>query len=151
MLRRQPHRRSTIMLAIAVTLIGAVAIAAATSWTISLAAGSKAQALTPAVTPPPTGVTATCVSSSADQVTVTWTAETGAKTYTVYYSTTGTSPWTSAGSVTAPTATWTSAASAIPNGSYYFAVTTTLTDTNWAASAQSSISAKRTLGTSSCA
>jgi hypothetical protein len=81
---------------------------------------------------------------------VTWTAETGAQTYTVYDSTTSaTGPWTSIGTATAPTVTFTSAS--LTAGGYYFAVTTTLSDAAWGASTQSTASAKRTIGSASCA
>lgn len=147
----RPRRATALAVVIALLAVGTAV--GATLWTVSLGTGSKGQAQTPSATPVPTGVTATCFSGTADRVTVTWTAETGAKTYTVYYSTASTGPWNAApsGSITAPTVTYTSGSGAIPNGSYYFAVTTQLTDTSWAASTQSAASAKRTLGTNSCA
>ena len=142
--------RRIAALAIAASVLGGASIAVATAWTVSLAAGSKAQAQTPSATPVPTGVTATCVSGVQTKVTVTWTAETGAQTYTVYDSTTSaTGPWTSIGTATAPTVTFTSGS--LTAGGYYFAVTTTLSDAAWGASTQSTASANRTIGSASCA
>ncbi len=146
---KRPHlTRKVGALAIVVALIGTVGIAAATAWTVSLAAGSNAQAQTPAATPVPTGVTSACATGT--KVTVTWTAETGAASYTVYDSTSSaTGPWTSLGTGTSPytTASLTGTAGGT---SYWFAVTTTLTDSGWGASTQSTASAKRTITTSTC-
>jgi hypothetical protein len=146
---RRHYSRTAVGLAIAVTLLGAAGIAAATAWTVSLAAGSKAQAQTPTATPAPTGVTATCATGT--KVTVSWTAETGAASYTVYDSTTSaTGPWTSLGTGTSPFTTASLTGTSGGTG-YWFAVTTTLTDAAWGASTQSTASAKRTITTTTCA
>ena len=70
---------------------------------------------------------------------VSWTAETGASSYTIYDSTTSiTGPWTSLASGQTGTSYTTAALSGTSGGTnYWFAVATKLTDTNWTLSTQS--------------
>ena len=142
-------RRIRIAVVAALAIAGGVAgTAVATAWTVSLNAGSAAQGQSPAAPPAPATPTSAC--STGTKVTVSWTAVTGAKSYSVYKATSTSGPWTLLGSVTAPTVTYTSAA-ITPAGTYYFAVTMTTNDTNWPASTQSAASAARTITATSCA
>lgn len=134
-------------IAAAAVMLGYAGTAVGTSWTVALSTGSSAQGQSPAAPPAPARPTATCATGAT--VTVTWTAVTGAKSYSVYRGATTSGPWTLLGSVTAPTVTHTSGRLAA--GTYYFAVTMTSHDTNWPASTHSNASAARTITGSTCA
>jgi hypothetical protein len=134
-------------IAAAAVVLGYAGTALGTSWTVALNTGSSAQGQSPAAPPAPATPTATCATGAT--VKVTWTAVTGAKTYSVYRGTTTTGPWTLLGSVTSPTVTYTT--TTLAAGSYYFAVTMTSNDANWPASTQSTASAKRTITGGACA
>jgi len=124
-------------------LLAAVVPAAASNWTISLAAGSKGEAQAQPVPAAPSGVSDVCVSSTQQKVTVSWSAVAHTTTYTVLKST------TSAGTYT-PTATgvtttsWTSGT--LTAGNYYFKVEAYV-GTNWV-SAESSATGETTIATS---
>lgn len=128
--------------------VGYAATAAATAWTVSLNTGSSAQGQSRAAPPAPPTPTSAC--STGTKVTVTWTAVTGAKNYSVYKGHSTRGPWTLLGSVTAPTVTYTSAA-LTPAGTYYFAVRMTSDDSHWPASTHSTASAQRTVTSTTCA
>jgi hypothetical protein len=123
-----------LFFAIALT---AASASAATKWTVATGGSNStfARSLTPSA---PTGVTATCVSSTTTKVTVTWTAASHATGYTVYDSkTSGT--YTSIGTTT--TRSFTTAA--LTSGRYRFEVATSI-GTKWK-SGRSSQSSSRTI------
>ena len=92
----------------------------ATSWVVTLAAGSAAEAHSASAPPAPTGVAATCVSPTNDKVKVSWSAVTGAASYAVYQSTTAaTGPYSQVASGIA-TLSWTSGG--LSTGNYWFEV-----------------------------
>jgi hypothetical protein len=137
-----------VAIGVAAIAIGYGGTAVATSWTVALNTGSSAQGQSPATPPPPTPApVATCGAGAT--VKVTWTAVTGAKTYTAYRGPSAAGPWTSIGTATAPTVTVTSGT--LTAGTYYFAVTMTTNDAAWPASAQSAASGTRTITGSTCA
>jgi hypothetical protein len=118
--------------------------ASAWNWKPALSAGNKAEAEALPAPSAPTGVSATCVSSSLKEITVSWGAVTHASTYTVYDSTTSASG-TYASKATGVTATsWTSASLAVDN--YWFEVTAYV-GTKWL-SAYSAASAETTIASS---
>ena len=139
-------RKAQLATGAALAVLAAPAAASAAGWSLNLAAGSQGQSTGGALPSAPTGVTATCVSSTQRQVTVTWAASAHATSYAVYDSTTtvgGTYTLIASG-VTATS--WTSGTLSV--GSYWFEIVAQA-GTNWA-SAKSSASAKRTIGGSSC-
>ncbi len=136
-----------LAIGVAAVVVGYGGTALATSWTVSLNTGSSAQGQAPATPPPPATPTATCATGAT--VKVTWTAVTGAKTYTAYRGPSTTGPWTSIGTATAPTVTVTSGT--LTAGTYYFAVTMTTNDAAWPTSVQSTASGSRTITGSTCA
>lgn len=101
-------------------VLASVVPAAGSSWSLALAAGSKAEAQARPGPAAPSGVNDVCVSPSGRTVTVSWNAVADASSYTVFKSTT-----TSTGSYTS-TATgvtgnsWTSGPLAA--GNYWFKV-----------------------------
>jgi hypothetical protein len=137
-----------LAIGVAAVVIGYGGTALATSWTVALNTGSSAQGQSPATPPAPSPApTATCAVGAT--VKVTWTAVTGAKTYTAYRGPSTTGPWTSIGTATAPTVTVTSGT--LASGTYYFAVTMTTNDAAWPTSAQSAASGSRTISGLTCA
>ena len=136
-----------LAIGVAAVAVGYGGTAVATSWTVALNTGSSAQGHAPATPPPPATPTATCATGAT--VKVTWTAVTGAKTYTAYRGPTTTGPWTSIGTATAPTVTVTS--TTLAAGTYYFAVTMTTNDAAWPTSVQSTARGARIITGSTCA
>lgn len=122
--------RRSALIAITLATVAAVAVPsaeAAPSWTVQLAANSKAQATAQAVPSPPGSVTSTC-SLVALQVTVTWTAVAHAASYTVYQSTTGANGTYSVVATGVATTSWTSPVLVL--GTYFYEVTATI-GSNW--------------------
>jgi hypothetical protein len=141
-----PRRYRRLIAVAAVGLALGCAGAALGAWTVALNAGSTAEGQSPAKPPAPATPTAAC--STGTKVTVSWTALTGAKNYTVYDGPSATGPWTSLSTVTTTSFT---TASLTPAGTYYFAVVMTTNDANWPSSAQSTASAPRTITATTCA
>jgi hypothetical protein len=135
-----------IVIGVVAAIAGFAGTAIATSWTVTLNAGSSSEGQSPAKPPAPATPTAAC--STGTKVTVSWTALTGAKNYTVYDGPSTSGPWTSLGTVTTTSFT---TASLTPAGTYYFAVTMTTNDANWLSSTQSTASTPRTITTTTCA
>jgi hypothetical protein len=105
---------------------------AATNWTVSLQTGSGGEAQSIAASPP-TGATATCTSSSAKTIIVTWTTpspSTHVTSYTVYEakSTTGTpGPYNSL--TTSTTSSYTT--TTLSKDNYWFEVVAVYTSSTW--------------------
>ncbi len=126
---------------------GALSAAAlASTWTIALHSGSAGESEGSTKPAAPTGVTASCVSSTQQKVTVTWSAVAHASTYTVYDSTTSSSSGYSVIASGVTTSSWTSGT--LSTGSYWFEVVAVV-GSNWA-SAKSAATAQRTIASSSC-
>lgn len=121
-------------------LVGASA-GASVHWTLGLSSASAAQSKMGSKPAAPGGVTAACVSSSADEVVVSWNAVSHATGYKVYKSKTSGS-YASAGSAT--THSWTSGA--LTSGSYTFKVTTSV-GAHWTSTKSSATSPARTIAT----
>jgi endoglucanase len=121
----------------------------ATTWVVQLAAGSAAEAHSAGAPAAPTGVAAACVSPTNDKVTVTWSAVTGASTYSVYQSTTAAGgPYSQVASGIA-TLSW--ASGGLSTGNYWFEVTA-LQGSNWvsALSAATAESTTKSTGGKTC-
>jgi hypothetical protein len=104
------------------------AIAAASSWSNLLAAGSHGEAQTQGIPAAPSPVSAACTSATAKTIKVTWGAVAHASSYSVYKSTTSA---TSGFAVTASGVTaspWTSGT--LSNATYWFEVSA-LIGSNW--------------------
>ena len=125
---------------VAVAAVLATAPALATTWAVSLAAGSKGQATANTVPAAPTNVVATCSLVSL-QITVTWNAVPHATSYTVYQSTSGANGTYSAVATGVTATTWTSGILLL--GTYYYKVTATY-GTTWEG-AQSAATAGHTI------
>jgi len=108
--------------------------AAATKWTITLKTGSKGEAKSSFSAP--TGVVGTCVSSSENIITVSWTALAHATSYTVYDSTTSSSAGFSVIASTVSGTSWTSGS--LGAGTYWFQVSSHVSNWTSANSASSS-------------
>jgi hypothetical protein len=86
---RSIQRRLTDL--VVVLVASGSAVACASTWQLGLSASAAGQARSATAPAAPTGVTATCVSSSQNKLTVTWGAVTRATSYTLYYSITSSS------------------------------------------------------------
>ncbi|MGO8875567.1 MAG: hypothetical protein ACLQNG_07370 [Acidimicrobiales bacterium] len=118
--------------------------ALASTWLLVLKSGSSAEAHAQPAPSTPTGVSATCVSSSEQKVTVAWTTVTHASSYTIFDSTTSaTTGYVSAASGVSGTP-WTSGTLSAAN--YWFEVAAYV-GTTWV-SANSSATAETTIKTS---
>ncbi len=118
----------------------------ASTWALVLHVGSKGEAKAQAAPSAPTGVSAACVSSSLQEVVVSWSAVTHASSYTVYDSTTSSSSGYAAAATGVSGTTWTSGTLSAAN--YWFEVAVYV-GTNWvstksAATGESTISSSGT-------
>jgi hypothetical protein len=128
-------------------VLGVPGTAWASTWAVHLQASSQGQSRAQAAPSAPTGVTATCTSSSLTTIKVTWAAVTHATTYTVYKSTTSSSSGYSVTTTGVVGTSWTSGS--LANASYWFEMVAVV-GTNWTG-AQSSATAQRIITTSHCA
>jgi hypothetical protein len=117
--------------------------AAGSNWTLSLAAGSKAEAQAQPAPAAPTGVSDVCVSSSGRTVTVSWNAVADASTYTVFKSTTTSGGSYSSTATGVATNSWTSGT--LTAGNYWFKVEAYV-GTKWV-SVQSAATGETTIAT----
>jgi cellulose 1,4-beta-cellobiosidase len=121
--------------------------AASTGWSPGLTQGSHGEAHSGALPSAPAKPGASCVSSTAQQITVTWTASAHATTYSIYQSTTSATAGFTVTATGITTTSWTSPIQ-LATGSYWFKVIAT-TGTKWAG-AQSTATVQRTIGSGSC-
>ena len=93
MARRVSARWLVLTVALTLGLLGQVQPAggAGTRWSVTLKAGSGGEAASLTAAPPPSGVTAVCVSTTGYTIKVSWTAPAHASTYNVLVSTTSNS------------------------------------------------------------
>ena len=131
---------------IVAALLGMVVPAAASNWTLSLKTGSTAEAQAQTGPAAPIGVSDVCVSSSQQEVTVSWSAVAHAATYTIYKSTTTSTGSYSSTATGVTTTTWTSGT--LTTGNYYFKVAAYV-GSKWLG-AQSAATAESTIATNSC-
>jgi hypothetical protein len=144
MARRLTLRWVLFAVVLAVSLASGIQPAAGTSWTVSLKTGSGGEAASIAASPP-TGVTATCVSSTGYTIKISWTApNTHVTSYTVYQATsTTTTPGTYASVKTGVTTTsWTTGT--LTTGENYWYEVVSLFGTIWT-SAKSSATGETTI------
>jgi hypothetical protein len=125
----------------------APAEAASAGWSPALTQGSHGEAQSGTLPSAPGKPGSSCVSSTARQITVTWTASVRATTYSIYQSTTSATTGFTVTATGITTTSWTSPAQ-LAAGSYWFKVVAT-TGTKWAG-AQSTATAQRTIGSGSC-
>jgi hypothetical protein len=139
------------VVALTAALIGVCAVALATTWTIALQTGSSGEAHSQAAPAAPKGVTAVCTSGTAKTVKVSWTADPGAKNYTVADATVAsTGPYTSI--VTGQTGTSYTTAALTAGKSYWFEVLMVPTDAAWPSSPYSApTSPARVISSGGCA
>jgi hypothetical protein len=116
----------------------------ASSWTLTLQAGSAAEAQAQAAPLAPTGVSAACVSSTEREVKVTWGAVAHTSSYTVYDSTTSSSSGYASVATGQTGTSWTSGT--LSAGNYWFKVAAYV-GTKWV-SANSAATAETTIKTS---
>jgi hypothetical protein len=131
----------SIIVAVGLSIVGGPA--SASTWSAPLRAGSTGLVKAQAVPSAPTGASATCVSSSVQQVTVLWSAVTHASSYTVYDSTTSSTGTFSAIATGVIATNWTSGT--LSAGNYWFKVAAYV-GSNWV-SAQSTVTAESTTST----
>lgn len=138
-------------------LVGAAALtsllccavpADAAGWAPGLVQGSRGEARSATLPSAPAKLGASCVSATAQQVSVTWTASARATTYSVYQSNTSATTGFSVTATGITAISWTSA-STLAAGNYWFKVVAT-TGTKWAG-AQSGATSQRTIASGSCA
>jgi len=126
-------------------LLLATSPAGASSWSVALRASSSGEAQALAGPSAPTGVSASCVSSSQKLVTVFWSAVSGASSYTIYKSATVAGSYASTASGVTATS-WTSGT--LTAGNVYFKVAAYL-GTKWV-SAESTASPETTINSTGC-
>jgi hypothetical protein len=146
---RRPIRTSTLIIAVAVTLLGFTGIAVATSWVVGFS-GGKGHGQSQSQPPAPTGTpTAVCVSSTTQTVKITWTAVTHATSYTIYDSTTGSGGTYNTLATGITTNPYTTASLAA--GTYYFKVAAVVGSTpGWTGLKSTNTTPGRVIATSSC-
>lgn len=118
--------------------------ASASTWGLTLSAGSAAEARGQPGPATPAGITVSCVSSAQRLVTVTWGSVAHASSYTVYDSTTSSSGSYAAVATGVSGLTWTSGS--LPAANYWFEVVAYV-GTRWV-SGQSAASVETTIKTS---
>jgi len=138
MLASGRNKALAFALTMMIVLIWATPVSAATKWSVAVAASGSGEAHSSFLAP--TGVTGTCVSSTAKDITVTWAALAHATTYTVYDSTTSSSTGFVVLASTVSGLTWTSGL--LGAATYWFRITAHVG--NWT-SANSASSAPRVI------
>jgi hypothetical protein len=118
--------------------------ATASTWAMPLHSGSRAEAKAQPVPAAPSGIAAACVSSSSQQVNVTWSSVAHATSYTVYDSVTSATTGFSVVATGVAGTTWTNAT--LSANKYWFEVLVVV-GTNWK-SANSTASSPRTTSSS---
>ena len=125
----QRRRGTALAVALTIGLFIAGTPASASTWTVTLHAGSSAEVKALASPSTPTGVTATCTASTAKTVTVVWGAIIHATTYSIYDSTTSSTGTYSVLASGVTGTSWTSGTLAV--GNYTWFEVAALIGTNW--------------------
>src|SRR5579871_468861 len=102
----RPSWPTCVLLGMTAALIGLAPQAAASNWNVALHSGSSGESRSQAKPSAPTGVTATCTSSSAATVKVAWSSVAHATSYSLYESTTSASSGYSVVATNVTTTTW---------------------------------------------
>jgi hypothetical protein len=134
------HRTFRAVVALTAVLASSCAIAAAAGWTVSASGTPTGSAKGKSAPAAPASQSATCVSSSSRTVRISWTAESGAPSYTISDSTTGSTGTSSqyAVGVTSNLST----TSNLPSGTYYFKVAAQM-GTSWIGSQTTATSGRQ--------
>jgi hypothetical protein len=137
------------LVAVTVSALGLVhpRAAAASSWTTTLAAGSKGEAASGSIPAAPTGVAGTCQASNQQIIKVTWTAAAHATSYSVSKASTSGGTYTTVATGVAGTS-WTSGT--LATGNYWFKVTAYI-GTNWVGALSNASPTQRTISSGACA
>ena len=122
------HRRILVTVVVATVFSGAP-LAWGSNWIPTLHTGSSGEAKSTAAPGAPTGVSATCTSSSAKTVKVAWSAVTHATSYTVSQSSTSATSGYSVVATGVTARNWTTGS--LSTGKYWYAVAATV-GTHWA-------------------